>query len=196
MADIMTKEQRRMCMQHVPSSDTKPEVSVRQFLFSCGIRFRKNVRALPGTPDIVMRKYNTVIFINGCFWHGHHGCHYYTHPKTNPVFWEEKVQRNRERDENVSLQLESMGWNVVTIWECELKKDKFYSTMDDLLAQLENNRTNRQNYLQMRKNNRELYLAERLRKKALREQIKKELNEKFENISIVDEENIVEVEDN
>ena len=108
-------------MSNIRSKNTKPEILVRKYLFSQGIRFRVNVKKLPGTPDIVLRKYRTVIFVNGCFWHGHEGCKYYVLPKTNTEFWKEKIERNKERDLKERMQLRNMGWHVILLWECQLK---------------------------------------------------------------------------
>lgn len=96
MADVMTPEQRSRCMAAVKGKDTKPEMIVRKYLFSRGMRFRVQVRKLPGTPDIVLPKYKTAIFVNGCFWHGHEGCKYFRLPKSNIEFWKEKIKRNIE----------------------------------------------------------------------------------------------------
>ena len=117
--DIFTREKRSEIMAKVSSKDTKPEIIVRKFLFSRGFRFRKNVKNLPGKPDIVLRKYKTIIFINGCFWHGH-TCKRAGLPKNNHSFWEEKIAKNKTRDiENIRI-LEEMGWHVITVWQCEL----------------------------------------------------------------------------
>lgn len=117
--DIFTKEKRSEIMAKVSSKDTKPEIIVRKFLFARGFRFRKNVKELPGKPDIVLRKYKTIIFINGCFWHGH-TCKRARLPKNNHSFWEEKIAKNQTRDiENIRI-LEEMGWHVITVWQCEL----------------------------------------------------------------------------
>ena len=132
MVDTMTAEQRHRCMSHIRSRDTRPETMVRHYLFSRGFRYRKNVRALPGTPDIVLGRYRTVIFVNGCFWHGHEGCQYYTVPKTNTEFWVDKVRRNKERDVKVQYELASMGWHCITIWECELKPKVRENTLESL----------------------------------------------------------------
>ena len=99
-------------MSHIKGKDTTPELLVRKALFADGFRFRVNVSSLPGTPDIVLRRYNTVIFINGCFWHGHPGCRLYTVPKSNTAFWQEKVARNRRRDAAVTVRLEARGWST------------------------------------------------------------------------------------
>ena len=96
MADVLTSEQRRKCMSRIRSKNTKPEIIIRKFLFAHGFRFRINVKRLPGTPDIVLRKYQTVIFVNGCFWHGHEGCRYFRLPKSNVDFWKNKIERNKE----------------------------------------------------------------------------------------------------
>lgn len=117
-------------MSRIKGKDTKIEVEVRSWLFSRGFRFRKNDKRYPGKPDIVLPKYKTVIFINGCFWHRHTGCKYATTPKTRTEFWLEKFERNVRNDELHRQQLEDMGWKVITIWECQLKKTEFGETMD------------------------------------------------------------------
>lgn len=121
MADIMTPEQRSRCMAAVKGKDTKPEMIVRKYLFSRGLRFRVQVRKLPGTPDLVLSKYKTAIFVNGCFWHGHEGCKYFRLPKSNIEFWKEKIERNIERDKESTQALFDLGWKVVRVWECELR---------------------------------------------------------------------------
>lgn len=136
MTDIMTPEQRRRCMQHIRSRNTKPEILVRRFLFAAGMRFRNNVRRLPGTPDIVLRKYKTVIFINGCFWHGHTDCYLFHLPKSNTEFWRNKIERNRARDARINLQLRDLGWNVIQIWECQLRPKYRQATLESLLYTL------------------------------------------------------------
>lgn len=121
MADVMTSEQRSRCMAAVKGKDTKPEMIVRKYLFSRGLRFRVQVRKLPGNPDIVLPKYKTVVFVNGCFWHGHEGCKYFRLPKSNVEFWKEKIERNIERDKESMQALFDLGWKVVRVWECELR---------------------------------------------------------------------------
>lgn len=121
MADVMTPEQRSRCMAAVKGKDTKPEMIVRKYLFSQGLRFRVQVRKLPGNPDIVLPKYKTVIFVNGCFWHGHEGCKYFRLPKSNVEFWKEKIERNIERDRESMRALLDLGWKVIRVWECELR---------------------------------------------------------------------------
>lgn len=132
MADKLTSEQRSWNMRQIKSKDTQIEIAVRRWLFARGFRFRKNDQRYPGKPDIVLPKYNTVIFINGCFWHRHENCKLATTPKTRTEFWLEKFERNIENDKSHRQQLESMGWKVITLWECELKKDKFEDTMSRL----------------------------------------------------------------
>lgn len=122
MADVMTKEQRSRCMAAIKGKDTKPEMIVRQYLFSRGMRFRVQVRKLPGNPDIVLPKYKTVIFVNGCFWHGHEGCKYFRLPKSNIEFWKEKIDRNIARDIRNEEELKALGWHVIRVWECDIKK--------------------------------------------------------------------------
>ena len=109
-------------MAAIHSADTKPELALRHALWRRGFRYRVNVKRLPGSPDIVLAKYRTVIFVHGCFWHGHKGCKNYTVPKSNTEFWVAKVARNQERDQEVWRQLEAKGWSVIIVWECELKK--------------------------------------------------------------------------
>ena len=132
MADNHTKEARSQNMSHIRSKDTKPEEKVRKYLFSKGFRYRKNVRTLPGCPDIVLSKYKTVIFVNGCFWHKH-DCPRFVWPSSNKAYWIPKIQRNVERDELNKQQLISMGWNVLVVWECQLKKKTIESTMNKLV---------------------------------------------------------------
>ena len=116
-------------MSNIRSRNTKPEVMLRKALFSRGFRYRINSRALPGTPDIVLPKYHTVIFVNGCFWHGHNGCRYYVIPATNTEFWVSKIQKNIERDAKVTAELQSLGWKVITVWECDLRGPQFEKTV-------------------------------------------------------------------
>ena len=120
--DIHSKETRSYNMSMIKSTGTKPEEMVRKYLFSRGLRYRKNVRSLPGKPDIVLRKYKTVVFVNGCFWHGHSNCKYFVMPKSNVDFWQEKISRTIMRDSEAYDKLLDLGWNVLTIWECQLKK--------------------------------------------------------------------------
>ena len=121
MTDIKTRKERSRNMAAIKGKDTKPEMIVRKYLFSRGLRFRVQVRKLPGTPDIVLPKYKTVIFVNGCFWHGHEGCKYFHLPNSNVEFWEEKIERNVARDVRNEAELKALGWRVIRVWECEIK---------------------------------------------------------------------------
>lgn len=130
--DKLTKEQRHRCMAAIHSRDTKPELLVRKYLFSQGFRYRVNHPRLPGKPDIVLRKYRSVIFVNGCFWHGHEGCHYYSLPKSNSDFWTAKIERNRQRDREEQRRLARMGWHCITVWECQLRPKQREATLRSL----------------------------------------------------------------
>ncbi|AVM44012.1 very short patch repair endonuclease [Victivallales bacterium CCUG 44730] len=127
--DSLTKEKRSWNMSRIRSNDTTPELAVRSFLFRHGFRFRLHVKTLPGHPDIVLPKHKTVIEVRGCFWHRHPGCRQATTPSTNVEFWLEKFKRNVERDRNTEKQLKELGWHLIVIWECELKKDGFLETL-------------------------------------------------------------------
>ena len=138
MTDKLTPEKRSWNMSRIRSQDTKFEVKVRQYLFSKGFRFRKNDKRYPGKPDVVLPKYKTVIFINGCFWHMHEGCRYFVWPKSNIEFWRDKLESNVANDKAHHQQLHDMGWNVIVLWECELKSE-FESVMDTVIKSLKNN---------------------------------------------------------
>ena len=129
--DVLTPEQRKRNMQNIRGKDTKIEVRVRRALFEKGFRFRKNDNRYPGKPDVVLPKYKTVIFVNGCYWHRHPGCKYATIPKTNAEFWNKKFQANVENDVKNKTALEAAGWKVITLWECELKSN-FEETMQNV----------------------------------------------------------------
>lgn len=128
MADTHSKEVRSRNMSHIRSTNSKPEETVRKYLFAHGFRYRKNVKTLPGKPDIVLPKYKTVIFVNGCFWHKH-DCPRFVWPSSNTDYWIPKIQRNVERDQKTHAELKELGWNVIVVWECELKKKVFSETM-------------------------------------------------------------------
>ena len=132
MPDSHTKEQRSFNMSRIRAKDTKPEEMVRRRLFSLGFRYRKNDPRLPGKPDIVLPKYQTVIFVNGCFWHKHEGCEYFVWPKSNADFWKRKIEGTAARDVRNNALLTQMGWRVLTVWECELKT----ATSEDTLRAL------------------------------------------------------------
>ena len=138
MADVHTPEQRSYNMSRIRGKNTKPEELVRKYLFAQGFRYRKNDNRLPGKPDIVLPKYKTVIFINGCFWHGHDGCRYFEWPKNNAEFWKEKISGNILRDKHNRKLLSEQGWRVIEIWECELKKKSVQETLDHLVQDLRN----------------------------------------------------------
>lgn len=121
MSDIKTTEERSRNMAAIKGKDTKPEMIVRKYLFSHGLRFRVQVRKLPGTPDIVLPKYKTVIFVNGCFWHGHTGCKYFRLPKSNIQFWKNKIENNIARDTRNEVKLTTLGWRVIRVWECDIR---------------------------------------------------------------------------
>ena len=122
-------------MSNISGKETKPEILVRKFLFSKGFRFRKNDSRYPGKPDIVLPKYKTVVFIHGCFWHGHKGCKYSKLPETNIYFWKNKVSSNIERDKKNRIELEKQGWVVLTIWQCKLKNEKLkIQTLNKLIG--------------------------------------------------------------
>lgn len=163
MTDRRTPLQRSYNMSRIHGKNTSPELKVRRWLHGRGFRFRVNVRMLPGSPDIVLAKYRTCIFVNGCFWHGHDGCRLYTHPKSNREFWEQKVARNKMRDQIVEAKLESMGWYVLTVWECELKGAAFVGSMESVAATL---LQNREKWLQARANRRDDLAAARSLKAA------------------------------
>ena len=122
--DILSEEERSERMSRVRQEDTKPELIVRKYLFAKGFRYRKNDRRYPGSPDVVLPKYRTVIFTHGCFWHGHTGCRAARLPRTRHEFWARKVADNRSRDARNTRLLEQDGWNVIVVWECELKGKK------------------------------------------------------------------------
>lgn len=138
MSDVLTKEQRHHCMSNVKSKNTKPELLVRKFLFSHGYRYRVNRKDLPGKPDIVLPKYKTVVFINGCFWHGHENCKYATIPESNREFWLTKITGNVGRDKRTRDKLISMGWRVIDIWQCQLKEKDKETTLNNLITILGN----------------------------------------------------------
>ena len=162
-------------MAAIHSSSTKPELKLRRALWSLGFRYRINEKHLPGKPDIVLPKYRTVVFIHGCFWHGHKDCEYYTVPKTNTDFWTAKITRNQQRDQEVWRQLEAKGWYVIIVWECELKKHRFEDTANSVAAEIVRNGNTYQYIQTARKKARALYQEERRRAKEREEALKAEL---------------------
>ena len=134
MADVHNKETRSFNMSRIKGKNTKPEMLVRQFLHAKGFRYRLHVKDLPGKPDIVLPKYKTVIFIQGCFWHGHDQCKYYVVPKTKTDWWLTKINGNKAKDiTNIEL-LRKEGWRVIEIWECELKPALRADTLNRLVT--------------------------------------------------------------
>ena len=137
MADNHTKEVRSMNMSHIRSTNTKPEEKVRKYLFSKGLRYRKNVRTLPGKPDIVLKKYKTVVFVNGCFWHKH-DCGRFVMPTSNTEYWKKKINGNVERDKTNTTLLKEQGWKVIVIWECQLKNKVIHENLEQLYEEITN----------------------------------------------------------
>jgi len=136
MADNLTKEDRHYNMTRIKSENTKPEEIVRKYLFSNGFRYNMNDKRLPGKPDIVLKKYKTVVFVHGCFWHCHDGCRYFVLPKSNQSYWHPKLEKNRQRDIEHQTLLREMGWKVLIVWECELKSSSRQSTLENLIEQI------------------------------------------------------------
>ena len=136
MADVHEPETRSYNMSQVQAKDTKPEMMVRKFLHTNGFRYRLHVKDLPGKPDLVLPKYNSVIFVHGCFWHAHEGCKDFKIPKTRTEWWKNKLFGNRQRDEKHVRQLKDLGWKVIVIWECELKSDIIKKTLPELVKRL------------------------------------------------------------
>lgn len=133
MGDVHSREVRSFNMSRIRSKDTKPELLVRKFLFAQGLRYRLHVKNLAGKPDLVFPKFKTVLFVHGCFWHGHSNCKYFVIPKTKTTWWMEKINRNRELDERNLKKLIGLGWRVIVIFECELKPSKREKTFDKIL---------------------------------------------------------------
>ncbi|MES2103344.1 MAG: very short patch repair endonuclease [Pseudomonadota bacterium] len=133
--DILTPEQRRRAMSAVKSTNTVPELRVRQLLHAAGFRFRLHRKDLPGTPDIVLVRYRTVVFVHGCFWHQHPGCKHATRPSTRQEYWQPKLDGNVKRDSAKRAELEGQGWNVIIVWECETKNAE--SLLDRLKLSIE-----------------------------------------------------------
>lgn len=176
MGDIFTKEERSELMSRIRSVNTKPEVALRYALWRRGFRYRVNVKSLPGSPDIVLPKHRTVVFVHGCFWHGHKRCKEFTIPKTNTEFWIKKIALNQERDQEVWRQLEAKGWSVVIAWECEFVKAKYDSTVERVAGEIIENGNLYRNRRQERSEARELRRQERMiaerKRKSLMDEIK------------------------
>ena len=136
MADVHNKETRSYNMSRIRGKDTKPEMVVRKFLFANGFRYRLHDPNLPGKPDIVLPKYKTVIFVNGCFWHGHKGCSYFVLPKTRTEWWFQKIKATMARDKAAEVALNVLGWKVIIVWECQLKKNGQSIALGSLLSEI------------------------------------------------------------
>lgn len=140
MTDIYSKVKRSQIMASISGKNTKPEIMVRKFLFRNGFRFRINVNTMPGKPDIVLRKYKTIIFIHGCFWHGHKNCSKAKLPTTNTEFWTTKILGNIKRDIKLNSELKQQGWQIITVWECKTKNSKIFAKeMNKIITRLKNN---------------------------------------------------------
>jgi DNA mismatch endonuclease (patch repair protein) len=136
MADVHTKEIRSYNMSMIKGKNTKPEMLVRKFLFANCYRYKLHDKSLPGKPDIVLPKYKTVIFVHGCYWHGHKNCKYFVVPKTRTEWWLNKINGNIANDEKAAKALKKQGWKIITIWECHLKSPKVAKTLNTLLKKL------------------------------------------------------------
>lgn len=137
--DVHSRPTRKFNMSQIKAGDTKPEMIVRKFLHANGFRYRLHNKKLPGKPDITLPKYNTLIFVHGCFWHAHEGCKYFKLPKTRTDFWKDKLYKNKQRDEINIKKLESMGWYVIIVWECELKSGNKEETLENLVLKITQN---------------------------------------------------------
>lgn len=138
MSDVHDKATRSYNMSRIKNKNTKPEILVRQFLFANGFRYKLNDKKLPGKPDIVLPKYKTAIFVNGCFWHGHENCKYFRLPVTRMYWWKEKIERNKENDLKKQTILKDYGFKVIVIWECEIKNKSIYTTLIDAIKTKKN----------------------------------------------------------
>lgn len=179
MPDTLTPAQRHANMAAIHSASTKPELLLRKSLWRLGFRYRVNDKRLPGKPDIVLQKYHTVIFVHGCFWHGHKDCPNYTVPKTNTEFWTAKIARNQERDQETWRQLEAKGWYVLIVWECELKKARFDDTVNYVASTIRQNGKTYDSLQADRKKARALYAEGRKLHKEHEAALKSEIRDKF-----------------
>ena len=179
MLDNHVSFQRHRNMAAISSSNTKPELLLRKSLWRLGFRYRVNDKRLPGKPDIVLPMYRTVIFVHGCFWHGHKGCPNYTTPKTNTDFWTAKIARNQERDQESWRLLEAKGWAVIIVWECELKRNRFPETIESVATQIHRNGEILRSAQKDRQKSRVLYREERRKVKDQEASLSDELHRKF-----------------
>ena len=179
MSDVLSPDQRHRNMAAIHSASTKPELKLRQALWRLGFRYKINDKKLPGKPDLVLPKYRTLIFVHGCFWHGHNGCPTSHIPETNADYWTSKITRNQERDQETWRQLEAKGWFVIVVWECELKKAQFQDTLARVEAQIISNGEALRATREERQKAREEYRKERLLQKEREAALKAELQERF-----------------
>lgn len=179
MADRLTPEQRHLNMSHIRSADTKPELMLRHALWRLGYRYRINDKRLPGKPDIVLPHYRTVIFVHGCFWHGHKDCPNYTTPKSNTDFWKAKIERNQQRDQEVWRQLEAKGWYVLIVWECQLKKQRLQETVEATASAIRKNGEILRSAQDDRRKARALYREERRQYREREAALTEELHQKY-----------------
>lgn len=138
MTDVHDKITRSYNMSQIKGKDTKPEMMVRKYIFSKGFRYKIHDKGLPGKPDIVLPRLKVVIFIHGCFWHGHSNCRYFVLPKTRTEWWLKKIERNKQLDSENLKKLRDAGWKVLTIFECKLKSNSRKETLDNLVKKLNN----------------------------------------------------------
>ncbi len=179
MPDKLTPTQRHYCMSRIRSKDTRPELAVRRELWRRGYRYRLHDRKLPGSPDIVLKRYRTVIFVNGCFWHGHKGCTKYVQPKSNKEFWKHKIMNNRERDMIMVQKLEAHDWNIITVWECEVSRARIEETMGRIEDELKSNGAKWRELKEQYKFNRKKANEERSRRLEAIAAAEEELDMKF-----------------
>lgn len=136
MTDAFSKKKRSEIMGKIRSKNTKPELLVRKFLFSKGFRYRINQKNLPGKPDIVLKKYKIVIFVNGCLWHGHKNCKRFIMPKSRTNYWKPKIENNKKNDKKNKTLLRKLGWNIIEIWTCQLLKSKEMKTLENIYMKI------------------------------------------------------------
>ena len=176
MPKLTTTPQRAYNMSRIRSRNTNPERAVRNVLWRKGYRYRLNDKRLPGSPDLVLPKYRAVIFINGCFWHGHRGCTKYVVPKTNAGFWKEKIARNIARDELNAQRLDTLAWTVITVWECELSKKNLDATITRIEADLQAAKEKYETYCARRRESREFARKQAQKHREILAQVEAELN--------------------
>ena len=179
MSDNLTLAQRTKCMSRIKATNTKPELVLRHALWARGFRYRVNYNKLPGKPDIVLPKYHSVVFVHGCFWHGHTGCSKFVLPKSNLEYWGTKIQANKKRDQETWRQLEAKGWSVIIVWECELKKALFEETIERVLAEIIRNGESYKASLDERRRAKAAYLFLRKEQKAREEMLKRDIRNSF-----------------